>query len=340
MLVAALAVGAAGGCGATVTVPGARIGVAYDFSGPGSPALDNLVRAGLAKVQRQLGGRIAAVRSLTARAGETEADKYDRLIILCGSGYSPVLAVGTGYAGADPATGPLARAAAHCPKTRFALVDDGSVAAPNVADLVFAQAQGAFLVGAAAGLATGTGKVGFVGGCPLPVVVAALAGYRAGVAAAHPHATVLTRYLATDPANCRTGFTDELAARAATDALFAAGVDVVYQFAGRAGDGVLAAAKSHGGLAVGNYADQYQQAGPDLRPALLTSMLVHAETAVPDFVRAALAGRFVAGPTNLDLAAGGVGYSTSGSAITPYLTQLDGYRKRIISGDIVVPNSP
>ncbi|HET8683850.1 MAG TPA: BMP family ABC transporter substrate-binding protein, partial [Micromonosporaceae bacterium] len=144
---------------------GLRVGLAYDIGGRGDRAFNDAAAAGLDRVRRELAGSLGDVRELTARARESEKDKYDRLKLLCEAGFGVVIAVGYEYAGVDAVDGPLARAAGECPETRFAIVDDARVSAPNVVSLVFAEEQGSFLVGVVAGRRTRTGRVGFVGGC-------------------------------------------------------------------------------------------------------------------------------------------------------------------------------
>ena len=41
-----------------------------------------------------------------------------------------------------------------------------------------------------------------------------------------------------------------------------------------------------------------------------------------------------------DLAADGVGYSTSNSAVDPYIATTDELKQQIISGEITVPTTP
>ena len=319
----------------------ARIGVAYDTASPGDESYIALVRKGLGQARAQFGSKIGAVREFFAQVDETEADKYARLVIMCESGYNPVIAAGYGYAGVDPATGPLARAAKQCPQTRFAVLDASTVSAPNIANLIFADEQGAFLVGAAAALTSRTGKVGFVGGCRIPLIGAFEAGYRAGAEAARPGTRVLASYLAETAATCTEGFTDRPGARTAAGRLYSDGADVVFHAAAGAGVGVFESAKTSGGLAIGVDSDQYQRFGPDLRPVIITSMLKHVDGAVSTFLREALTGRFVAGVHTFGLADGGVGYATSGpGSVDSSRTTLDSYRKQIIQGRIAVPSSP
>ena len=90
--------------------------------------------------------------------------------------------------------------AAANPEVNFAIVDDNSLAAvPNVASLTFAEEQGSYLVGVAAGKKTKTNKVGFIGGVNTPLIQTFQAGYEAGVKAANPSATVTAKYITEPP---------------------------------------------------------------------------------------------------------------------------------------------
>jgi len=126
-----------------------KVGLAYDIGGRGDKSFNDAAAAGLDRVEKELK---LEVKELEAVVNESETDKYSRLKLLCQGGYNPVIAVGFVYAGNDPVNGPLVRAAKDCPNTKFAIIDDASALADNVANLVFAEEQGSYLVGAAAAL--------------------------------------------------------------------------------------------------------------------------------------------------------------------------------------------
>ncbi len=340
VVVAWLAVVGLGGCaGDDRPADGLRVGVAYQVGGAADP-VNALTRRGITAA-----GGVGEVRELGADAYETDGDRYDRLILLCRSGYDPVLAVGAAYAGPDPATGPLARAAKDCPGTRFASVDDASVSEANLADLAFAHAEGAYLAGEAAALNTHSGVVGFVGGCAIPAVQSYEAGYRAGVAAARPGTTVHAAYLATDPTRCGPGFGTAELAREAARGLYAGGADVLFQVAGAAGNGVLLAAQEQGALMVNSVLDPYRLLGPNQQlsgaeqAALLTSDVEQVDLAVKDFVAGVAGGHFTAGVHLDNLASGRIGYSSQGPHMAPLVPRLDADKAKIINGEITVPNA-
>jgi basic membrane protein A len=314
-----------------------KVGLAYAVGGPGDDGFNDLALAGLDRADKELHA-VASVKALTAGSDESEDDRYHRLALLCQAGYDPVVAVGFSYAGSDPATGPLARAAQLCPHTHFAIVDDDTVRQPNVADLVFANQEGAYLMGVIAATRTHTGIVGLVGACPVTVINTFVAGYTAGARAADTQVVVRVSYASQDPSRC--DFTDPGPARAAAAALYAAGADIVFQVAGGAGLGVFQAADAAGRLAIGVDADQYRAVGPPLNHVIITSMIKRVDVAVYDFIRDVSAGDFVGGVHRFGLADGGIGYATSGGQITDMTGTLEDYRKKIVTGRIVVPTTP
>jgi basic membrane protein A and related proteins len=336
-LVAAATVLGTAACGGGGRPHGLKIGVAYDYAAPGDTTFTNTAKGAINVIKGKLGSRIADVREFSAKADDTEDDRYDRLIILCQSGYDPVIAAGPGYAGLDPATGPLARAAKTCPKTRFAIVDDTSVSAPNVANLVFGYPQGGYLAGVVAARETRTGKVGFVGGCRIPLVTAFETGYWAGVKATRPDVQQVSRYLATDPSQCHNGFDDKRAARAGADLVYGAGVDVAFEVAGSADMGVVQSAKAHDAKMIASYVDLHRQLDATLRDQILTSIVMRIDIMLNDFVRGVLAGKFTAGVSRWDLSNTGLGYTTSGNWILDLVPELNTVEKGLADGTIALP---
>jgi len=313
-----------------------KVGLAYDIGGRGDKSFNDAAAAGLEKAKKDLD---IQTRELEANKDETDNDKYSRLKLLCDGGYNPVIAVGFAYAGADPATGPLSRAAKDCPNTKFAIIDDASSKADNLANLVFAEEQGSFLVGAAAALKSTAGHVGFVGGCTVDLIKKFEAGYAAGAKAVKADIKVDVNYLST-PADKCSGFNDPAKGQTSAEGLYDGGADIVYQAAGGSGTGVFKAAKSKGKLAIGVDSDQYNTVSPDLKDVIITSMLKRVDTAVFNFVKDEGDGKFTAGPTVFDLSKDGVGYSTSGGKVDDIKSKLDDYKQQIIDGKIKVPTKP
>jgi basic membrane protein A and related proteins len=312
-----------------------KVGLAFDIGGRGDKSFNDAAAAGLDKAKTDLD---VEVKDLEAAQGESENDKYERLKLLCNGGFNPVIAVGFVYTGADAKTGPLARAAKDCPNTKFAVIDGAGVGAANVAELVFAEEQGSFLVGAAAALKTKSGTVGFVGGCDIPLIHKFEAGYKAGVNAAKPGTKVLSNYLSTGADKC-SGFNDPAKGQTQATGMYDQGADVIYQAAGGSGTGVFKAAKAKGKWAIGVDSDQYNTVEDSLKDVIITSMLKRVDVAVFDFIKAVADDKFVAGTQAFDLKKDGVGYSTSGGKVDDIKSKLDEYKQQIVDGKITVPTT-
>ena len=209
---------------------------------------------------------------------------------------------------------------------------------PNIANLVFAEEQGSFLVGAAAALKDTTGSVGFIGGCSVPLIAKFEAGFKAGAEAAKPGIKVVSRYLSTPQQGC-SGFNDPAAGQESAKGMFDGGTDIVYAAAGGSGSGVFQAANAAGKKAIGVDSDQYLTADPAVQKVIITSMIKRVDVAVFNFLTSAKDDKFTAGKTTFDLKADGVGYSTSGGAVDDIKTKLDDYKTQIVDGKITVPTT-
>jgi basic membrane protein A and related proteins len=307
-----------------------KVGLAYDVGGRGDKSFNDLAAAGLEKAKTDLN---VDVKELSAVQGESDQQKQDRLDLLATSGYNPIIAVGFAYATA------LGKVAPKYPNVHFAIIDDDSVKQPNVEGLLFHEEQSSFLVGVAAALATKTKNVGFIGGVKGTGLIEKFqAGYAAGVKAVDPSIKVQVAYLSVAPDF--NGFNDPGKAKITAKGQYDAGADVVYHAAGGSGSGLFDAAKAAGKLAIGVDSDQYQSAPADEKSLILTSALKGVDTAVFNFIEGDANGKFTAGSTRFGLKEGGVGYSTSNSAIDPYKAQIEAFKAKIIAGTITVPTTP
>lgn len=302
-----------------------KIGMAYDIGGRGDQSFNDAAAAGLDKAKADFG--ISATES-EATAGEPDSAKEERLRTLATSGFNPVIAIGFAYSAA------VGKIAKEFPNTHFAIVDD-PVAGANITNLLFAEEQGSFLVGAAAALKSKTHHIGFVGGVDVPLIHKFQAGYQAGAKQVDPSIKIDVKYL-TQPPDF-TGFNDPAKGQTAAAGMYDAGADIVYAAAGGSGGGVFKAAKAAGKLAIGVDSDQYKTADPAVKDVIMTSMLKKVDVAVYDFIKSATEGTYTAGPKVYDLKAGGVDYSTSGGKVDDIKSKLDDYKQQIISGKITVP---
>ena len=307
------------------------IGLVYDIGGRGDQSFNDAAAAGLDKAAAELG-----VETSEASANEDGTNREELLDLQASEGAD--LVIGVGFLFAEP----MANVAAEYPDTSFAIVDS-VVDAPNVAGLVFSEEQGSFLVGAAAALKTQSKIVGYIGGVNIPLIHAFEAGFLAGVQAVDPSIEVISQYV-TEPPDFA-GFNDPAAGRVIAQSMFEQGADVVYHAAGGTGGGLFQAAKDYSEAndthvwAIGVDSDQYLTA-PDFQDYILTSMLKRVDVAVFNTIQAVQAGTFSAGPQVFDLSVDGVGYSTSGGHIDDITAELDAFKDKIVSGEIVVSRDP
>ena len=341
-LAAVLAVGAMAlaACGGGKSVTGGsdssddkksvKVGLAYDIGGRGDKSFNDAAFAGLEKVKKDLN---VEVKDLSAKANEPDSDKEERLRLLAKGGYNPVIGVGFAYAG------PLTKVAKEFPDVKFGIVDGVVENADNVANLVFAEHEGSFLVGAAAALKSKTGSVGYIGGCLVPLLQKFEAGFVAGAKAANPNVKLQSKYLSTTAQKC-SGFNDPAAGRTTATGMYDGGADVIFAAAGGSGSGVFQAAAAKKTWAIGVDSDQYQSADAAVKEVILTSMLKRVDVAVFDFVKSVGEDKFAKGTKVFNLKVDGVGYSTSGGKVDDIKSKLDDYKQQIIDGKITVPEKP
>ena len=307
-----------------------RIAIAYDISGRGDGGFNDIAYRG---AKRFADERDLELKEVTARLDDTDDDRAERLRLLASSGYDAIIGVGFTY------SVPMQAVAADFPDVYFAIVDDGTVDAPNVWDILFAEHEGSFLVGAAAGLKTTTNKVGFIGAVQIPLIQKFEAGFTAGARAANPDVEVQVTYLSQPPDY--SGFGDPPHGKEAALGMYDNGVDVIFAAAGGSGAGVHEAAAKTGDWSIGVDADEYRLAPAGIRDHILTSMLKNSDVGTYEFLRAASTmASWVPGVHTFGLANGGVGYATSGGFVDDIAAQLDAYAADIVAGEIAVPETP
>jgi basic membrane protein A len=306
-----------------------KIAIAYDISGRGDGGFNDIAYNGAKQAADELS---VELKEVTAKLDDTDDDRAERLRLLAGSGYNAIIGVGFTYAG------PMQTVAAEFPMVWFAIVDDGTVEAPNVYDILFAEQEGSFLVGAAAGLKTTTDEVGFIGAVQIPLLQKFEAGFAAGVKHVNPGATVEVTYLSQPPDY--SGFGDPPHGKEAALGMYDNGVDIIFAAAGGSGSGVHAAAAKTGHWSIGVDADEYKLAPATVRDHILTSMLKNSNVGTYQFITSAPGIPFPAGIHTFGLANGGVGYATSGGFVDDIRAQLDAFAADIVAGKIVVPQTP
>lgn len=311
---------------------GPKVGLAYDVGGRGDQSFNDSAYAGLEKAVEEFD---ATCFEGEAADGEPESAREERLRGLADEGYNPIVGVGFAYSEAVNAVAP------DYPDVNFGVIDGfdpDDEANDNVAYLGFAENEGSYLVGAAAALKTQSDHIGFVGGVNSDLIKKFEAGYVAGATAVNKDIKIDVTYIEESDL---AGFADPAGGKAAASAMYDKGADVVYHASGGSGAGVFEAAADagEGNWAIGVDSDQYLTAPADQQPLILTSMLKRVDTATYDMIKSIVDGEPVVSYVTYDLAADGVGYSTSGGFVDDIADQLDGYAEEI-KGGLEVPTAP
>ncbi|NWG16440.1 MAG: BMP family ABC transporter substrate-binding protein [Chloroflexi bacterium] len=203
--------------------------------------------------------------------------------------------------------------------------------------------ENSYLAGIAAGMLTRTKKVGAVGGMDTPGINLFIVGFEEGVLSVCPDCELVRSYVG--------DFSDPVTAKEQALTLYNEGADILYQVAGRSGEGVLLAASETGNFAIGVDSNQ-----DDLYPGtVLVSAMKRVDNAVFSFVKSVVDGTYAAGETTVGLREGFAGLSWDVGicsrtfdkygpedmvAKLPAVRQaIDEAREKILSGELVVTNA-
>jgi basic membrane protein A len=294
------------------------LGIVFDTGGLGDKSFNDSAWRGAQKAEKELGVKVLKVESTKASDYETN------LAQLADQGADLVVGVGISM---RPA---LEKVAPAHPDTKFVSIDGEPLDMPNVRTIQFREEEGSYLVGFLAGLMTKTGKIGFVGGQEIPLIKKFEYGYYAGAKASNQAVVVL-------PSKYTGNWDNQDTAKVAANLLYGAGADIVYHAAGRAGLGVIAAARESKKWAIGVDSDQDGEAPG----SVLTSMVKNVDEGIFRTVRDLKEGKFTAGGVVYGLADGGVGTSAfthTKDIIGPEnLASVEAARKAIVEGSVKVP---
>jgi basic membrane protein A len=208
----------------------------------------------------------------------------------------------------------------------------------NMAGYVINVHESSFLVGVIVGMMTETKTVGAVVGGDAPGLNQFFYGYKQGVMEVCPDCTVLVSYLGFDFSNPTLGLETALAQ-------YDQGADIIYQIAGRSGEGVLSAAKERGLFAIGVDSNQ-----DETQPGnVIVSSIKATNTTTYKLAEMAVTG-FQGGFHQLGLSDGGAGLSwdygsttfadkgpaNMVSKLTDVKAKVEEYREQILGGDFKV----
>ncbi|EJJ24599.1 BMP family lipoprotein [Rhizobium sp. CF142] len=255
--------------------------------------------------------------------GDTQGEQAIRNF--ASRGFNPVVAVSFAW------TSAVEKVAAEFPDTKFIIVDS-VVDKPNVRSVLYKEEEGSYLVGVLAGMASKTGKVGFVGGMDIPLIRKFECGYEQGARAAKADVEVFQNMTGTTGA----AWNDPVRGGELAKNQIDQGADVVYAAAGATGLGVLQTAADNKKLSIGVDSNQNH-----LHPgSVLTSMVKRVDLAVYNAFNDTKSDKFTAGVQSLGVKEDGVAAAmdeNNKSLITPEMqAAVDKARADIIAGTVKV----
>lgn len=230
--------------------------------------------------------------------------------------------------------------AAKYPDQKYVVLD-GIVPLDNVSSIMFANNEGAYLVGVAAALKAkdiNSDTVGFLGGIDEPLIHGFEAGFKEGVIAIDPKLNILIEYT-NDYNNPTKG--QQMAAE-----MFDEGASIIFNVTGASGNGLIDEAKSRANngedvYVIGVDKDQYDEGiynGKD--SVILTSMIKKCDVAVYNTLENVQNDSFVGGIQKYSLSNDGVGIPEENPNLKDvWVEKLNFYKKEIVNGNIVVPNT-
>jgi basic membrane protein A len=272
-----------------------KVAVIFDIGGRGDLSFNDMAWMGAERAKKDFGVEVTYVQS------RTSADYLPNLRSLSQSKeYDLIICVGFLM------TDALNQTAHEFPNQKYAIIDS-VVNAPNVRGIIFKENEGSALVGALAGFATKTNKVGVVLGIEIPVLYHFEAGFYWGVNYAEnitgKKVQIIYKYTGS--------FTDAALGKQVAEGMLTQGADVLYNVAGLTGKGMLDAVADYGaahGLTMGPPFGIGVDADQDwIHPGfVIASMMKRVDNGVYYAIRDVVYGNFTGGVMPLGLKEGGV----------------------------------
>ena len=256
-----------------------------------------------------------------------DAQREQALRTFANAGNNPIVTIGFNWAPTVEEIAP------DFPDTNFVVVDT-TVDLPNVQSVQFRYNEGAFIVGALAGLTTETDKVGFVGGMDIPIIRDFACAYRHGAKSVNENVEVFENMTGTTPA----AWSDPARGRELALGQYDRGADVVFAAAGGTTMGILQASADADKLSIGVGVNQN-----GIQPGhVLTSATSEVGVAVYLAFQSSNDGTFEPGLKSIGLAEGGVGWVVdehNRDLVSPETeARVNAIRESIIAGELEVPS--
>ncbi len=195
------------------------------------------------------------------------------------------------------------------PDATFACKGDAKTLVPNYTSLYFAEDQAGYLAGIVAAYASKNGSIGAIGGTTLCApCVRYIQGYELGAKSVKSDIKVSTAYVTNDFSAA--AFNDPAGGKTFAQTFITAhGVDVLFQVAGKTGNGVLEAACQAGIDGIGVDVDQWVSIGAPNNSCIITSAEKHVESAVNQAIVGIAGSGLAAGDVLFNAANDGIGVS-------------------------------
>ncbi len=256
---------------------------------------------------------------------KNDASLFEQSLISAAEAYDFVVAVGWEFWEA------LEDIAPELPDTKFIFVDNEMVGIDNVLAVTYAENEGSFLVGYIAAKLSKTGIVGVIGGEDSVTINNFVVGYQQGAAYANPDVQVLVSYTA--------DYEDPAKGKEHALAMYDKGADIIFQVAGKTGEGVFQAAAETGNYAIGVDGDQKYINPEVIVCSMIKEMGLSIYGAVMNYVED---GTFPGGEAwNADMETGyisvGYGDDTMPQQVDDALkAEVEALAEKIIAGEITV----
>ena len=195
------------------------------------------------------------------------------------------------------------------PDSAFACKGDAKTLLPNYTSVYFAEDQSGYLAGIVAAYASKSGSIGAIGGTTLCApCVRYIQGFELGAKSIKPNIKVSSAYVTNDFSAA--AFNDPAGGKAFAQTFIKANkADVVFQVAGKTGNGVLEAACAAKISGIGVDVDQFLSIGAPNNACIITSAEKRVENAVKLAVVGISEGKLPAGDFLFNAANDGIGVS-------------------------------
>lgn len=312
---------------AQAPTPGKKLRIALMITPKGlnDQGFNDQANAGLKEAERKYGIETVLIEPATMKDPEAS------LRFFTGQSFDAIIAVGVAFLDA------IRKISTEHPQLPFFVIDS-TVDEGNIRGISFREDEGSFLCGYLAARFSKTGKIGFIGGVKIEVILRFFNGFRNGAQHAGTGTVdVVERYVAED----FSGFNKADEANAMAVEMYKEGCDVIYAAAGASGLGVISAAAKTKKFAIGVDMNQDSMAPGHV----LTSMLKRVDLVVEDVVKSLQEGK---GPASvkrsygmadgaIDLTDFQFSQPTVGDEL---IAQLGKLRKEIIAGTLKTDQAP